>query len=131
MNRIKKRELLDRIEKLENPEEEIETSNLGKLRVIVRWNKVLRMWTAHVQICETVQGSSWNGFEPLENWISLDDHCRTGDTKYYFSSLDREKAVLDAWKAAKKYEKLCAKNRVRSKILSGVRDMGESVIYVD
>lgn len=131
MNRIKKKELLERIEKLENPLEEVETSNLSKLRVIVQWNKVLRMWTAHVQICETVPVFDWYGFELLEKWMSLDDHCQTGGTKYYFSSLDREKAVLDAWKAAKKYEKLCAKNRERSKILSGLRDIGESVIYVD
>lgn len=103
-------------------------SNVGNLRIVVRWNRALEMWNACVQICETDYSyKSWSG-ERGEKWTPLGDYLRFSDESYLFNSLNREEVALKAKKAAEKYQKRCDKNREMNDFISHLSDMGESVI---
>lgn len=121
------------IEALKSPPDvkaESSPSNVGKLRVVVRWNDGIQYWTAKVEECVTDYDSytSWGGVHG-EKWELLGRGLE-GESRYVFSGLDREKVALLARDSARSYKKRCKKNSEDHEFLKAIKSDKESVVYL-
>lgn len=140
--RIKKNDLVKRIEALENtsvekvvkPNEESQ-SNDGKLRILVFWNDPMKKWTAVVEQCvPEYRMGSYPGYrsEYVDRWVAMDKNMLWNSITFRFHSLDRREAIENALRSVKKYEKARKKSAERERVRKMIDSVPtEGVIYLD